>query len=431
MRNMLRCRRGAAAFATVIAMVPLIGVVALGGEAGSWYVTKQHAQNAADAAAYSGALQQACLSAPGCVITNTVDYRAKQFAAQNAFCNAGDTNYPGGRCVTSPTGISHTVQIASLTSWNGVAGQFVQATVVQQQPAYLARVLGLTTVNIGATAVAAVQDHPAKPPCALALTGSISFQGSPNIIAPNCGMASNSTANNALNFTGGGMTMNLGSLSTAGGCTGQAQFCSPAHTHMPAVVNPFAVLDAVTIPTLPNCSGSNLVAYTAATPCKNNAYTLSGNTDVTLAGGVYFISGKLELKGNASLLGTGLFILLPGASFSMKGSGTIIMKGNTSVAPTQLPSVLQPYASLFANMSIYDRDTSPVRFGGTSQITFNGTMYLPNVDVTFQGNPTINGCGELIAKSIAFNGNATFDSTGCAASGAVTLPRNQYVRMVQ
>ena len=56
MHNLLRCRRGSAAFVTVIALVPLIGVVALGGEAGSWYVTKQHAQNAADSAAMSGAL---------------------------------------------------------------------------------------------------------------------------------------------------------------------------------------------------------------------------------------------------------------------------------------------------------------------------------------------------------------------------------------
>ena len=60
MHNLLRCRRGSAAFATVAALVPLIGVVALGAEAGSWYVTKQHAQNAADAAAYSGALRVAC-----------------------------------------------------------------------------------------------------------------------------------------------------------------------------------------------------------------------------------------------------------------------------------------------------------------------------------------------------------------------------------
>src|SRR6516165_5904434 len=89
MNNLLHCRRGSAAFATVIALVPLIGVVALGAEGGSWYVTKQHAQNAADAAAYSGALKLACSitaqTGVDCTDTNSVDYRGKQFAAQNAF----------------------------------------------------------------------------------------------------------------------------------------------------------------------------------------------------------------------------------------------------------------------------------------------------------------------------------------------------------
>src|SRR5437868_921521 len=136
MRNLLRCRRGSVAFATVVALVPLIGAVALGAEAGSWYVTKQHAQNAADAAAYSGAVQLACTLAAPCTVTNTVDYRAKQFAAQNAFCNVGDTSYPGSNCIANPpAGTSQTVQIASLTSWNGGNGNFVQATVSQRQPA--------------------------------------------------------------------------------------------------------------------------------------------------------------------------------------------------------------------------------------------------------------------------------------------------------
>jgi uncharacterized membrane protein len=114
MRNLLRSRRGSAAFATAIALVPLIGVVALGGEAGSWYVTKQHAQDAADAAAYSGALRLACtLGASTCTDTQTVAYRGKEFAAQSAFCNAGDTtSYPGRQCATSlPTGVSQAVTI--------------------------------------------------------------------------------------------------------------------------------------------------------------------------------------------------------------------------------------------------------------------------------------------------------------------------------
>jgi Flp pilus assembly protein TadG len=201
MHNLLRCRRGSAAFATVVALVPLIGVVGLGAEAGSWYVTKQHAQNAADAAAYSGGLQLACSNVASCTDTQTVAYRGKEFAAQNAFCNAGDTSYPGSQCVTTlPTGTSQAVQINTLTAWNGVNGNFVQATVSQQQPKYLVGVLpGMSSspVTIGATAIAQVNSLP-TPACALALTGSISFQGSPNINAPGCSMASNDTAQNAL-----------------------------------------------------------------------------------------------------------------------------------------------------------------------------------------------------------------------------------------
>ena len=188
MHNLLRCRRGSAAFATVIALVPLIGVVALGGEAGSWYVTKQHAQNAADAAAYSGGLRLACDSccAP-CADTQTVDYRGKEFAAQNAFCNAGDTtSYPGRQCATSlPTGISQAVQIDigvydASTSRRGLhgSGNFVRATVSQQQPAYLAAVLGLSTVNIGATAIAQVQ-FVAEAPMRLGVDRLYQFPGQP------------------------------------------------------------------------------------------------------------------------------------------------------------------------------------------------------------------------------------------------------------
>jgi hypothetical protein len=435
MRNMLRCRRGSAAFATVVALVPLIGVVALGGEAGSWYVTKQHAQTAADAAAYSGGQSLACSLAAPCADPESLVYRGKEFAAQNGFCNAGDTSYPGSRCVTSlPSGTSQSVQVASLTSWNGNNGNFVQATVSQQQPTYLAAVLGLSTVTINTTAVAKVQSAPA-PACVLALTGSISFQGSPNINAPNCGLASDDRNPNALNFTGGGMSLNVGSLSAVGGCTGAAQFCNSALINMPAPIpDPFAVLDGVTLPTLSNCTGSGLTAYSAATPCTNNNVNLTGNTTISLTGGVYFISGSLTLRGTTAISGTALFILLPGASFNMKGTGTINITGNASVTASQLPSVLQPYASLFAKMAIYDQSNSPVSIGGNSNITFMGNMYLPNAAVTFQGDPTITvsgstGCGQLVAASIAFNGNATFNNNGCSASTKLSIP--QYVQLVQ
>ena len=443
MLNLLRCRRGTLAFATVIAAVPLIGMVAVGTEAGSWYVTKQHAQNAADAAAFSGALRLECtLAAQGgvpCTDAQTVDYRGKQFAAQSGFCDVSNTPPVPGCPVTLPTNTHQSVIISTLTSWNSVAGNFVEAQVGQTQPAYLAAILGVTTVSPGAIAVAQVKGL-VKPPCALALTGSIGFQGSPNINAPTCGMASNDTANNALDFTGGGMSINLASLSAAGGCQGKASFCGTAYTYMPPVTDPFSALDGDTLPTLPNCPSSNLLYAYSATysangvtpptgPCTNNNFGLTGQNADALSGGVYFISGTLSLKGGASITGTGLFILLSGASIDTKGGGTISITGNASVATSQVPMALQRDVNLLANMAIYDKDGSAISLGGNSSLTFNGNIYAPNAAVTFQGNPTVNACGELIAASIAFNGNATFDNTGCSA--ATKIATQQYVQLVQ
>jgi Flp pilus assembly protein TadG len=461
-RNLLRSRRGAAAFAVVVALVPLIGVVALGGEAGSWYVTKQHAQNAADAGAYSGALRLACqLAGPSCNdTTQTVAYRGKEFAAQNAFCSAGDaTAYPGRQCAASlPTGVSQAVTIATLTSWNGVNGNFVQATVQQTQPAYLAAVLGFTTIPISATAIAAVNKL-LKPPCALALTGPITFQGSPNINAPNCGMASNDPATNALNFTGGGMSINLGSLSAAGGCTGAASFCNTALTFRPPVTNPFSALDgALTTlcgpnPSLPATCGLStsskncpmFTAYTTANPCTNNNAKTTGNKAYALTPGVYFISGTLTLTGGSSITCNGVtngvnctggatFILLPGASIDTKGGGTLTITAPTSApSATSLPAALQPDAALFQDMAVYDASATAVTFGGTSNINITGNIYAPTAAVTFQGNPTLNlgggkGCGELVAASIKWAGNATFDDSGCPAG---IVPSSQVVQLVQ
>ena len=207
---------------------------------------------------------------------------------------------------------------------------------------------------------------------------------------------------------------------------------------MPPITNPFSALDGVTLPMLPNCTGSGLVAYSAATPCTNNGFTLKGNSNpVVLTGGVYFISGTLSMNGQTSISGTALFILLPGASFLLKGGASISITANPTSGPNvltnaMLPTALQPDIGLLANMAMYDRETAAnasLSLGGNSSLTFNGNIYAPDVAMTFQGNPTVNACGELIAKSLAFNGNATFDNSNC--SSATKFIPQQYVALVQ
>jgi hypothetical protein len=440
MRNMLRCRRGSVAFATVVALVPLIGVIALGGEAGSWYITKQHAQTAADAAAYSGGLNLACSLAPSfCTDANSVDYRGKQFAAQNAFCNAGDSAYPGSRCVASlPTGISQAVQIA-------VNGNFVTAIVSQQQPAYLAKVLGLATVNIRASATAEVKEL--ANPCVLSLSDPVAFQGSTTVKAQNCGLSSNSTASNSVDFTGNGLDVSkVGSISGQGGCQQTAGTpCSKAITFAPPVPNPFTALDtAITSLTKASFTGgsngqcSTLTAYgSGANACYNSGFP-SGNQTLN---GVYFFTGNVNIQGNPIIRGTATLILLPpkflnngdkGATLTIGGTPSIQLTALATINSTQVPSELVPVLSLMSKLLIYDPEPTTknqvVKISGDSTSSFTGIVYAPNADVVYQGSTVSSTCVEVIAKGITLSGNSNFDNSGCPAS---VTPHSQYVRLVQ
>src|SRR5262249_18820079 len=278
--HLLRCRRGSAAFATVVALVPLIGVVALGGEAGSWYVTKQHAQNAADAAAYSGGLSLVCSisGSSNCDTAHDYVYRGKQFAAQNAFCNAGDSSYPGSNCASLPTGTSQTVQI------DQPAPNRVRAIVSQQQPAYLAAVLGMSAVNIGATAIAEVQNPTQL--CILALgpsSNALTIGGSSTITGNGCGLMSNNTVkyNSGANFSGSGWSVNA-----VNGCIAAAGHCDPGvpdHYNMLPATNPLQVLDAESFNSRTgNTSPLTAITCPAGVPVgTNKCYSVTPNSGGT------------------------------------------------------------------------------------------------------------------------------------------------------
>ncbi|WP_158226488.1 pilus assembly protein TadG-related protein [Bradyrhizobium sp. UFLA03-84] len=441
MRNMLHCRRGSAAFATVIALVPLIGVMALGGEAGMWYVTQQRAQGAADAAAYAGALRLACDSAPqpgvSCNNSQAYDYRGKQVAAQNAFCNSGDTSYPGSICSTSlPSNVSQSVQIASLTSWNGNAGTFVQAIVSQQQPAYLATVLGMSTINVGALAVAQV-DSLAKPPCVLALKDAVTFQGSATVTSTTCGISSDSAASNAIGFIGNsGISVSAPSY-TVGGCsqTGGSQ-CTGVQTYQQPIPDPLSAVNTAlsALKTSDFASKNNSSTPLPYETC--SCYNSSNNpTFGSALSGTYYFSGNVKINMNPTITGTATLIFFAGASLTITGSPTIQL---TAMKSPSGPSVLS--ASVKAQMKdllIYDGEAyskQGVNISGTSTSYFNGTVYVPNAPVTYGGNSTsgapASGCYQVIAYAVTFQGNTTLDNSKCTSDGA-SRPNVQTVRLVQ
>jgi len=442
MRNLLHSRRGSAAFATVIALVPLIGVVALGAEAGSWYVTHQHAQNAADAAAYSGALRLACTiaGAGGAGCDTSVDYHGKEFAAQNAFWNSGDTTaYPGTIGAPSlPSGISHAVQIA-IGDYDDNAGTFttpaagngnaVRARVSQQQPAYLAAVLGLTTVNIPAQAIAAIR-NPTKL-CALALgpdVGALKLAGSLSNNGTGCGLMSDSTVQLASTpaFTGSGWAV-YGSS----GCTpsGTCSAVSVPHNYfMPYALDPLQDLKTASFNSTTGSSqacGKKTITNGITcnlTPLSTAFGDLTVNSGGTLnlqAGTYFFYNASVNLGGTVT--GTGVtLVLLGSSSLSINGGGVKLS------APTGPRTPTSPLNGVL----IDDQATGAVNINGNGAVQLGGAMYFPNTGVSFGGTaqPTNTTCSEVIAKTLTMSGGAYLSTQGCAQA---TIARSQVVTLVQ
>lgn len=458
MRKLLRSRRGSVAFATAAALVPVVGFMALGGEAGSWYVTKQRVQSAADAAAYSAALRYACsLGSVACTDTNSVDYRGKQFAAQNSFCNAGDTSYPGSRCSTSlPSGISQSVQIATLDTWNGRSGNFVQATVGQQQPAYLAKVLGYSTININAAAAAEVQNP--KDLCALGLgkypSGSAVTIGG-NVVndGNGCGILSNDTVkfNSAPTFTGSGWA-----IDASQGCLPNKTQCSgvtvPHNYFMPAAMNPLQTLDSLT--SLNNRTGNTTPTTKVTCPVGvpsdvKNCYTVSPNSsgaykDLTVTAGDYvtfdiptgrsgtyvFYNAAIKINGgyvncNCDSTGKGVTLVLLGdSSLSISGGASVQLSAPAS--NSSYPAL----SGVLIDDQAPNKSKNAINVSGTSTtVNLGGAMYFPNVNVTWSGSGASANttCSEVIANTLTMTGNAYLSTNGCAPS---TVAKTQVVALV-
>jgi Flp pilus assembly protein TadG len=440
MHNLLRCRRGSAAFVTVIALVPLIGVVAIGGEAGSWYVTKQHAQNAADSAAMSGAYTIAIQKAavPTISDSQTYDYRGRQFAAQNAFCNAGDTSYPGSNCTSPPTGTTRTVQIdrgnfAAPNSWTSSAtGTAVRAIVSQQQPAYLAKVLGLSTVNIPAQAIARV-DNP-KELCILGLGSSPSNQsaltlsGGGSLNGNGCGLMSNDTVKygSTPTFNGPGWAVNSVNGCKAGNC----DIGVPHNYNTLPATNPLQVLDTESFNSRTGNTKTCTSKTCSLTPNSTGAYgdlTVGTGDTVNFAPGTYFFyNATIKITGG-TVTGTGVTLVLLGTTSSLTINGGTVNLSAPAINTTSshLNGVLIDDQ---AQNAVSSKTAVTVNGGGT--VTLGGAMYFPHVDVSWSGtaqnaNTT---CSQVIANTLDLGGNAYISTQNCVPS---TVSQTQVVVLVK
>jgi hypothetical protein len=58
--------------------------------------------------------------------------------------------------------------------------------------------------------------------------------------------------------------------------------------------------------------------------------------------------------------------------------------------------------------------------GGGSGQKFTGALYFPSVGLNYGGNASTQTCAQLIAKTVSFGGNSSFQSD-CAGVGTLAM----------
>lgn len=202
-------------------------------------------------------------------------------------------------------------------------------------------------------------------------------------------------------------------LYSAGGISNPSKAttaCASQSTNQPAVTDPFATIER------PVATGCGLLPA----PAKKGKTTYSagcynGNTDlkgqIEFAPGVYILKDtNLKINANANISGAGV-------TFVLEGSSTLDFKGNATIVLSPPTSATSKYKGI-----LFLGDNSGARahsINGNASSSLQGTIYLPNDNVSFSGNSGAgNGCLRLISDTIDMTGNSKFNSD-CSAEAAL------------
>jgi len=408
---------GQAVVLFAILMLALLFAVGLAIDAGQLFSAKRAEQEAADAAAFAGAV---VLYQQG---TGT---EAISAARTDALTNG----YSSGACLVSTPGVC--TDAATFTTvavyWPPISGQ------------YLGNIKHVEVVITRQVQTALVPAQAAfNPVRARGVAGSEPLNNNYAIMALDRGNtcdAFETSSNGDLHLTGGGILVNSGCgtaasndqssaprftiespypLDVNGGASGYWASLgipvNPGHNQIP---DPFAGFPKPATTGLPVCN-SLAACQDGSGNQIPGVYTTNlggaGNTDMILNPGVYILKEGMDTGGNNAVTGNGVFLYntystYPAAPGAVPDCEQINLQGNaTSTLSAQTTGT-------WANLLVYQDPacTDPMRIGGNGAFDGVGSIYIPSAEFRFEGNPsTLNG-SQLIARTVNIqNGNITIN----------------------
>lgn len=130
-----------------------------------------------------------------------------------------------------------------------------------------------------------------------------------------------------------------------------------------------------------------------------NGIDVSGNTNLTLAAGVYIVGGSGLKVTSGSIHGDGVTIVMMGGSLSIAGCSTLQLSPPTSGDTTGVV-IAQPSSN-----------TSEMSLAGGGEVNIAGTIYTPGTRLTLTGNSAIEGQGPqmgdlVVTKRLSLTGTS-------------------------
>ena len=398
------------------ALPALLGLGALGVETGLWYVSKRAIQTQADAGALGGAFAK---------VWGQTDTQAKSAALNEAERNG----YVEGEFEDIQQNIP-----PQYGPYKDVEDT-VEVMISRSHKAMLfAAVVPDDALTVSARAVAGIL--PTGKACILALDeiedGALSNGGQTTVSAPKCAIASNSTADDAIRFSGSA-TVNVQTLWTPGdmlidGNQAKLTTADPPNVGKWPLEDPFEGTP-INIP-LGACQSSNWTGGGTKYPGKycNNIMVASGSVINLMPGTYYIDQGNLTVNGGATLTCTACSPGGEGVTFVLTSSGSLNNIGTVSINGTATISLNAPGTGaasagpggIYEGLLFYQDPRAPnstsksATFNGTANSSLAGGIYFPNNKVTWTGDLTgVSDCTVIVADTVTLTGNSVLSTDKC------------------
>ena len=421
---------GQAVVLFAILMLALLFAVGLAIDAGQLYSAKRSEQEAADAAAFAGAV---VLYQQG--TGDQAIVAARTDALTNGYSSGTCALNTPGPCTDAATQTTVTVNWPPLVGIYAGNIKHVEVEITRQvrtslvpaeaafNPVRARGVAGSEPLNNGYAIMALDRGNT----CGSFNTqsnGDVHLTGGGILVNSTCATAAINQQNNPARFT----VQSPYPLDVAGNATGYWAAdgipVNPGHNQIP---DPFAGFPAPPTVGLPVCN-SLAACQDGLGNQTPGIYTVnlggSGNTNMTMNSGIYILKAGMDTAGNANVTGNNVFIYntystYPSAPGASPSCGNVNLQGNaTSTLSAQTTGT-------WANLLLYQDPAcvNVMQIGGNGFFNGVGSIYVPSATFRFAGNPSTLDGSQLIARTVDIqNGNITINYNPTTTAQPI-LPR--------